>query len=139
MAQQLPPLNPLRFFEAAARLGNYRLVAEELHVTASAVSHSILTLEAWFGAKVFERGPQGLRPARPAPAAHRHPHPGPHFGRHRPDRGRALERPAVAGLGAYVCQQLAGSAPDAVRGPPSGRADQYRHLQHAAGPGDGRH
>ena len=61
MAQQLPPLNSLRFFEAAARLGNYRLVAEELHVTASAVSHSILTLEAWFGAKVFERCPQGLR------------------------------------------------------------------------------
>ena len=61
MAQQLPPLNSLRFFEAAARLGNYRLVAEELHVTASAVSHSILTLEAWFGAKMFERGPRGLR------------------------------------------------------------------------------
>jgi LysR family transcriptional regulator, glycine cleavage system transcriptional activator len=61
MAQPLPPLNSLRFFEAAARLGNYRLVAEELHVTASAVSHSILTLEAWFGAKMFERASRGLR------------------------------------------------------------------------------
>lgn len=61
MAQALPPLNSLRFFEAAARLGNYRLVAEELHVTASAVSHSILTLEAWFGGKVFERSSQCLR------------------------------------------------------------------------------
>jgi LysR family transcriptional regulator, glycine cleavage system transcriptional activator len=62
MPHRLPPLNSLRFFEAAARLGNYRLVAEELHVTASAVSHSILTLEAWFGAKLFDRAPQGLRP-----------------------------------------------------------------------------
>jgi LysR family transcriptional regulator, glycine cleavage system transcriptional activator len=62
MPHQLPPLNSLRFFEAAERLGSYRLVAEELHVTASAVSHSILTLEAWFGAKLFDRAPQGLRP-----------------------------------------------------------------------------
>ena len=62
MPHKLPPLNSLRFFEAAARLGSYRLVAEELHVTASAVSHSMLTLEAWFGAKLFDRAPQGLKP-----------------------------------------------------------------------------
>lgn len=60
MTQELPPLNSLRFFEAAARLGNLRQVAEELHVTPSAVSHSIHTLETWFGAQLFERSPRGF-------------------------------------------------------------------------------
>jgi LysR family transcriptional regulator, glycine cleavage system transcriptional activator len=60
MAQHLPPLNSLRFFEAAARLENFRRVAEELHVTPSAVSHSILALESWIGTQLFERTPRGL-------------------------------------------------------------------------------
>lgn len=68
MTQQLPPLNSLRVFEATVRLGNYRLVAEELHVTSSAVSHSVLTLEAWLGLKLFERGSRGLVPTAAANA-----------------------------------------------------------------------
>lgn len=65
MTQELPPLNSLRFFEAAARLGNLRQVAEELHVTPSAVSHSIHNLETWFGAQLFDRGARGLTLTEP--------------------------------------------------------------------------
>ena len=36
--RQLPPLNGLRTFEAAARLRSFKLAAEELFVTQSAIS-----------------------------------------------------------------------------------------------------
>ena len=39
-ARDLPPLNALRAFEAAARLGSFRAAAEELHVTPTAISPS---------------------------------------------------------------------------------------------------
>lgn len=55
MVLRLPPLNPLRFFEAAARLASFKAVAEELGVTPSAVSHGIQTLENWLGVELFVR------------------------------------------------------------------------------------
>jgi LysR family glycine cleavage system transcriptional activator len=39
MIGRLPPLNACRAFEAAARLGSFSRAAEELNVTAGAVSH----------------------------------------------------------------------------------------------------
>jgi DNA-binding transcriptional LysR family regulator len=60
MAFNLPPLNTLRLFEAAARLESFKLAADEVHITPSAVSHAMQTLEDWLGAELFSRGPRGL-------------------------------------------------------------------------------
>jgi LysR family transcriptional regulator, glycine cleavage system transcriptional activator len=60
MAFDLPPLNTLRMFEAASRLGSFKAAAEELHLTPSAVSHGIMALEKWFGTPLFLRQPGGL-------------------------------------------------------------------------------
>lgn len=61
MAFRLPPLSSLRVFEAAARHGSFRKAAEELNLTASAVSHGIQTLENWLGVELFHREARGLR------------------------------------------------------------------------------
>jgi LysR family glycine cleavage system transcriptional activator len=55
MKQALPPLNALRAFEAAGRLGSFKDAAAELHVTPGAVSQQVRLLEAWLGAALFER------------------------------------------------------------------------------------
>ncbi len=55
-----PPLNALRAFEAAARLGGFAAAAEELCVTPGAVSQHIKALEDWTGAPLFERRSQGV-------------------------------------------------------------------------------
>ena len=60
MAYRLPPLNTLRFFEAAGRLMSFKLAARELAVTPSAVSHGIVGLEQSLGVALFARGPRGL-------------------------------------------------------------------------------
>jgi LysR family glycine cleavage system transcriptional activator len=60
MALRLPPLAPLRLFEAAGRHCSFKLAAQELGVTPSAVSHGIDSLEDWLGVKLSERGPRGL-------------------------------------------------------------------------------
>lgn len=52
----LPSLNGMRAFEAAARHGSIKDAAEELHLTASAVSRHIRTLERTLGQELFERG-----------------------------------------------------------------------------------
>lgn len=49
MASSLPPLYALRAFESAARTGSFTLAADELHLTPSAVSKHIKTLEQHFG------------------------------------------------------------------------------------------
>lgn len=54
------PLNALRTFEAAARLGSFKAAAEELSVTPAAISHQVKTLEAWLGAMLFVRSGQGV-------------------------------------------------------------------------------
>lgn len=55
MKRVLPPLNALRAFEAAGRLGSFKEAAAELHVTHGAVSQQVRLLEEWFGASLFER------------------------------------------------------------------------------------
>lgn len=54
------PLNALRTFEAAARLGSFKAAAEELSVTPAAISHQVKTLETCVGAKLFKRSGQGV-------------------------------------------------------------------------------
>ncbi len=56
MARHLPPLNALRFFEAAARHSSFARAAEELHVTPAAVSQQIKLLEDHLGTALFKRG-----------------------------------------------------------------------------------
>lgn len=59
MTLRLPPLDDVRVFEAAARLGNFSRAADELAVTQSAVSRRIQHLEAQLGAPLFvRRGPR---------------------------------------------------------------------------------
>lgn len=55
MKYVLPPMHTLRAFEALGRLRNFSRVAEELHLTASAVSHQIAALESFFATKLFQR------------------------------------------------------------------------------------
>ncbi len=52
---KLPPLNAVRAFESAARLGGMRQAAEELFVTPGAISQQIRSLEEHFGVPLFER------------------------------------------------------------------------------------
>lgn len=61
MSNRLPPLNPLRAFEAAARRGSVTAAARELNVTHGAVSHQIRALEESLGAVLFERGGKRLK------------------------------------------------------------------------------
>ncbi len=60
MARKIPPLNPLRTFEAAARHLSFTRAAEELFVTAAAVSHQIKALEESLGVMLFVRQPKSL-------------------------------------------------------------------------------
>ena len=55
-----PPLNALRAFEAAARLGSFASAADELSVTAGAISQQIKQIEAWAGTALFLRRAQGV-------------------------------------------------------------------------------
>ena len=52
---ELPPLNGLRAFEAAARNLSFAKAADELHVTPAAVSYQIRALETKLGVKLFRR------------------------------------------------------------------------------------
>jgi len=56
MGFKLPPLSSVRVFEAAARHGSFKKAAEELNITASAVSHAVQNLEDWLGVALFQRG-----------------------------------------------------------------------------------
>lgn len=51
----IPPLNAIRTFECAARHLSFSRAAVELHVTASAVSHQIKSLEEYLGIQLFLR------------------------------------------------------------------------------------
>ncbi|EHK9015505.1 LysR family transcriptional regulator [Vibrio vulnificus] len=53
--QNLPPLNALKAFEAAARLQSFTKAAEELNVTRAAVSQQVKALESQLEAVLFER------------------------------------------------------------------------------------
>ncbi|MES2821138.1 MAG: LysR substrate-binding domain-containing protein [Pseudomonadota bacterium] len=56
----LPPLSALRAFEAAARHESAKQAADELSVTATAISHQIRALEASLGVALFLRKPRQL-------------------------------------------------------------------------------
>ena len=53
MKRHLPPLNALRAFEAAARLGRMSAAADELAVTHGAVSRQVRHLEDILGVTLF--------------------------------------------------------------------------------------
>jgi len=54
------PLNALQVFVTAARAKNLTRAAERLHLTVSALSHQVRTLEQRLGYTLFVRGPRGL-------------------------------------------------------------------------------
>lgn len=60
----LPPLNALRSFEAAARLGGVGRAADALHVTHGAISRQLRRLEEYLGVALFQREGRGLRLTR---------------------------------------------------------------------------
>ena len=53
--RDLPPLRALTAFEAAARLGSFRMAAGELGITRSAISHQIKLLEQRLEVQLFRR------------------------------------------------------------------------------------
>jgi len=55
MVRDLPPLNSLRVFEAAARRLSFTRAAEELGVTQAAISHQVKVLEEHLGFRLFRR------------------------------------------------------------------------------------
>ena len=59
-----PPLNAMRAFEAAARHVSFVAAAEELSVSAGAVSQHIKALEAWAGTPLFRRNAKGVELTR---------------------------------------------------------------------------
>jgi len=60
MARRLPPLNALRAFEASARLGSFVTAAQELRVSAAAVSQQVRRLEEYLDTTLFQRLARGL-------------------------------------------------------------------------------
>lgn len=60
MNKRIPPLPALRAFEAAARHMSFARAANELHVTAAAVSHQVKQLEHWLGVPLFARTANGV-------------------------------------------------------------------------------
>ncbi|AIR88925.1 LysR family transcriptional regulator [Pseudomonas cremoricolorata] len=61
MRDDLPPLNALRAFEAAARLNSVSQAAEALHVTHGAVSRQIKVLEQHLGVTLFSKEGRGIK------------------------------------------------------------------------------
>ena len=57
----LPPLDQLEAFEAAARHLSFTRAADELALTQSAVSRQVAALEAFFGVPLFQRLHRALR------------------------------------------------------------------------------
>ena len=58
--RQLPALNAIRAFEAAARHENFSRAADELFVTHGAVSHQVRALEEELGVQLFTRNGKRL-------------------------------------------------------------------------------
>lgn len=53
--RRMPALKAVQAFESASRLGSFAAAAEELHLTPSAISHQIRSLEARLGITLFHR------------------------------------------------------------------------------------
>ena len=61
MSRQLPALNALRAFEAAARHLSFKNAADELNVTPAAISQQVKSLEEYYGVTLFRRLTRALR------------------------------------------------------------------------------
>jgi LysR family transcriptional regulator, glycine cleavage system transcriptional activator len=61
---RLPPLNAIKAFEAAARLGSFTRAADELNVTHGAVSRQVRLLEDWLGTRLFLRTSRNAAPTQ---------------------------------------------------------------------------
>lgn len=57
---RIPPLQALRAFESAARLGSFARAAQELNLTYGAVGQQVRALEDAIGVKLFDRVGRGL-------------------------------------------------------------------------------
>ena len=55
MRRDLPPFAALRAFEAAAKHNNFALAAEDIHLSASAISYQVRSLEEYLGFQLFIR------------------------------------------------------------------------------------
>jgi LysR family glycine cleavage system transcriptional activator len=66
MNRRLPPLNALRAFEASARHLSFARAADELGVTASAISHQVKQLEEILGTALFVRMTRKIALTEPA-------------------------------------------------------------------------
>jgi LysR family transcriptional regulator, glycine cleavage system transcriptional activator len=64
MRRRLPPLNAVKAFEAAARLGSFSRAADELNVTHGAISRQIRTMEEWIGVPLFRRTSRNAVPTQ---------------------------------------------------------------------------
>src|SRR3546814_14009268 len=62
------PLTALRAFEAVVRHRSIKKAAEELNVTAAAVSYQLKYLEEYLGVALFRRAPRGIVPNRASSA-----------------------------------------------------------------------
>lgn len=60
MSKPLPPLNALKCFESAGRLGSIARAATELSITHGAVSRQVRHLEDWLGLALFRRYPRRI-------------------------------------------------------------------------------
>jgi LysR family transcriptional regulator, glycine cleavage system transcriptional activator len=61
---RLPPLNAIKAFESAARLGSFTHAARELNVTHGAVSRQVRLLEEWLGTRLFVRTSRNAVPTQ---------------------------------------------------------------------------
>ena len=74
MRSTIPPLTALRTFDAAGQTGSFKLAAEMLNVTPSAVSHQVKFLEDYLGVFLFMRSARGNELSQAGKAFHRHVH-----------------------------------------------------------------
>lgn len=56
----VPSLRNIQAFIEVADTGNLNIAAENLNITASAVSHQIASLENYLGKKLFSRSSKGV-------------------------------------------------------------------------------
>ncbi len=59
-SKKLPSLNALKAFETVSRHLNFKLAADELNVTQSAVAQQVRSLEQELSIKLFDRHPKGV-------------------------------------------------------------------------------
>lgn len=60
MSKKLPPLNPLKVFDAVVRTQNLTRAAQELHISQSAVSKQLNVLQTYLGVELFRRERHGI-------------------------------------------------------------------------------